>query len=94
METCFPTRTRLPWAGERLESDAGNTMRLELNRAYPVRGAVRIRCLTGNVWVTQEGNPSDVVLARGEEFVPSPRGQIVVQALSEDAAIRLVGVGG
>ena len=94
METCCPTPARLPWHDGRHASGAGTTTRLDAGRAYPVRAAARIRCLAGDVWITQEGNPRDIVLARGGEFVPARRGKIVVQALSDDAAIRVVGVVG
>jgi hypothetical protein len=44
-----------------------------------------VRCITGTLWLTQEGNPADVVLGAGERFVAARRGKIVVQALSDAA---------
>ena len=41
-----------------------------------------IRCLAGTLWVTQEGDSRDHVLAAGEEFVIESTGVIVVQAFT------------
>jgi hypothetical protein len=42
---------------------------------------VEICCLSGALWVTQEGDPRDLFLARGESLALSPRGLTLVTAL-------------
>ena len=37
----------------------------------------------GSVWITQTGCPDDHVLQTGVRMTPSPRGKIVVQALTD-----------
>jgi hypothetical protein len=49
---------------------------------------VEICCLSGSVWVTQEGNPRDMFFSRAESLVLSVRGVTVVTAL-EPAMLRL-----
>jgi hypothetical protein len=41
-----------------------------------------IRCVSGSLWVTQEGDGRDHVLAAGDEFVIESPGTIVVQAFT------------
>lgn len=40
-------------------------------------------CVTGIVWITQEGDVEDHVLEQGDEFQPSRRGRIVIWALTD-----------
>lgn len=49
----------------------------------PAGEALVVRCESGVVWVTQEGDERDVVIHAGEEFVSAPEGRIAVQALEE-----------
>jgi hypothetical protein len=69
-------------AGEPLRLAAGAVRALD-----PARTSV-LRVVAGSVWVTQQGNPFDVVLGAGERFVPARRGKIVVQVLS-DATVQV-----
>lgn len=52
-----------------------------LNLGRKMAGHV-IRCLSGTLWGTQEGDGRDHVLAAGEEFVIESTGVIVVQAFT------------
>ncbi|HTT10948.1 MAG TPA: DUF2917 domain-containing protein [Burkholderiaceae bacterium] len=64
--------------------------RLQLARSRHVqvidgRGSA-MHCLAGSVWVTQDGDPRDIVLAAGESFTLDRDGIAIVYATA-DAAI-------
>jgi hypothetical protein len=42
----------------------------------------RIRCDDGMVWITQDGDPRDVVLSAGQQFTVDRPGQVVVFSLN------------
>ncbi|MBE0614983.1 MAG: DUF2917 domain-containing protein [Burkholderiales bacterium] len=44
-----------------------------------------IVCHSGSVWLTQKGDPRDIVLGAGETFVLERRGPTLVQALEQSA---------
>ncbi len=52
---------------------------LSLRHAAP---GLLVRCLSGMVWVTQEGDSRDYILERGDTFRVERRGAVAVQALS------------
>ena len=56
---------------------------LEPHSVLPVREArgARLQCIDGAVWITEEGNPHDVVLEHGEAHALADDGRTVVQAM-------------
>ena len=59
-----------------------------IRRVHHPRGR-RIECVTGSLWVTQDGNPRDIVLAPGESFTFDHRGDALISAL-DDASFLLL----
>lgn len=45
------------------------------------QGQVEIGCESGSIWITQDNDPRDVVLGRGETFVSDRPGTVLVYAL-------------
>ncbi len=46
------------------------------------RDGDRVECLDGSVWITQDGDPRDIVLDAGEAFTLDRRGTTLVYALA------------
>ena len=66
-----------------VELGAGQLWQMDGDRRWQA-----LLCLRGEVWVTQERDFRDYVLAAGEVFIVTRRGAVVVQAL-EDAAFQV-----
>lgn len=71
-----------------------NGLCLKPKQLVKVRGGLgySIACDSGSVWVTQDGDPRDVVLRAGESYTLEREGLAVVQAL-EPAAISIAQAG-
>jgi hypothetical protein len=59
-----------------------------VERLPGLRSGDAILCRRGILWVTQEGDPEDSMLRRGEVFIASRQGLVLVQALTQ-ASYRL-----
>jgi len=59
----------------RFTLSAGATTRFEDRRG------LQIICRRGALWITQSGDPRDILLLEGESFVLDRNGRAVVQAL-------------
>jgi hypothetical protein len=58
-----------------VELESGDVLPLERARG------VRLVCLEGSLWLTEEHAPTDVVLAAGESHAVEDAGRTLVQAL-------------
>jgi len=60
---------------------------LKTNQVVKVRGGLghSIACERGTVWVTQDGDPRDVILRAGEAFTLDREGPALVQAFEPGA---------
>ncbi|HOP64981.1 MAG TPA: DUF2917 domain-containing protein [Spirochaetota bacterium] len=45
--------------------------------------AVKVRCISGLLWVTQEKDIRDIILKPGEEFIVTHRGKALVSSLAD-----------
>jgi quercetin dioxygenase-like cupin family protein len=56
---------------------------LESGDVLPLERAtgVRLACLEGSLWITEEGEGADIVLAGGESYAIEAKGRALVQAL-------------
>ena len=51
------------------------------------RRGVKLRCQSGEVWITQPGDFVDHMVAAGREFVITRPGRVVIQALTQEACL-------
>ncbi|MEO7403176.1 MAG: DUF2917 domain-containing protein [Burkholderiales bacterium] len=60
----------------------GTPIRLERGRiiAFDPLVRTRITAITGNLWITQDGNPRDYEIAIGETFAAPTSDRLVIQA--------------
>ena len=60
----------------------------KLQRLQDSRG-LRVLCLGGTLWLTQEGDPRDIILEAGDEFVIDHDGASFLSALADSSVLLL-----
>jgi hypothetical protein len=65
-----------------MRSRSTRSIDLAPQRVVRVRARVgaRIRCVAGSLWITQDGDPKDHILAQGEIFCADRRGLLLAYA--------------
>ncbi len=63
-------------------ASSANVVRLDANKLAVIQSGrrVNITCLEGVLWVTEDWNPTDVLLRSGESFKSTNAGRIVIDA--------------
>ncbi|MDR3577908.1 MAG: DUF2917 domain-containing protein [Anaerolineaceae bacterium] len=51
----------------------------------------KISCLKGVIWITQSGNPEDILVCAGESFTITQKGILLIQGL-EETNLRITGL--
>jgi hypothetical protein len=77
---------------EAMDTNLSTTPTRELRRGETVsvdgdRRGARLRCLDGQLWITQAGDQRDHLIAVGREFMITRPGRVVIQALSPLARV-------
>ncbi len=69
----------------------GARIRLGVNKVASITGrrGTAIRCVSGLVWVTQEGDARDYIVPRGLCFIAAGAGRIVINGMAEDNAVEI-----
>ena len=49
----------------------------------------RIECVSGSLWITQDGDPRDIVLSAGESFAFDHKGDALISALDDSSFLLL-----
>ena len=49
----------------------------------------RVECVSGALWVTQDGDPRDIVLTAGDSFAFDQRGDALISALDDSRFLLL-----
>jgi hypothetical protein len=49
----------------------------------------RVECVTGSIWITQDGDLRDIVLAAGESFDFERRGEALLSAFADSRYLLL-----
>jgi len=79
--------TPLPLVQEKTVQNSEHLL-LKVNQALIVK-ADQVFVESGIVWLTQSGQPDDVLLFAGQSFRRRRSGKVVIQALSEDCKVSL-----
>jgi hypothetical protein len=89
--------TMLPFFASTLQASSPATP-LQRRQTFQLRArrGERIECRTGQLWVTQDGDPRDVILQAGQSFILDRAGAALISALEEASFVyrRQVPVGG
>lgn len=66
-------------------SGAIRSINLHVSQTVRLRGAagVIIHCVSGKVWITQEGDAGDILLGRQGQFTVTKNGLVLLEALHE-----------
>jgi hypothetical protein len=75
----------------RLGKPCGAWINLRANEviSVPGRRGTSIRCVHGQVWVTQEGDRRDYIVPRGLRFVAAGAGRIVVNGATDHSTVEV-----
>lgn len=81
-QTTWLTKPRILYQiAEKINSDAGCFLQQgEIQRLTGDHRWQLIFCQKGSLWITQENDLNDYVLEKGEGFLISQRGRVVIQA--------------
>ena len=71
------------WETTEIQLKANSLFRIDVDGKE-----IKILCVTGSIWVTQEGDANDHILKYGEEFAITKKGIVLLQSLS-DVAIEI-----
>ena len=63
-----------------------------IRRVHADKGR-RVECLSGSLWITQDGDPRDIVLGAGEAFDFDRRGDALLSAFDDSRYLVLDGCG-
>lgn len=58
-------------------------------RRVPAALGRRVECLSGSLWITQDGDARDIVLAPGESFEFDHTGDALISALADSSYLLL-----
>ena len=68
---------------------------VQLSRSQLVRfvagGNATVRCVRGSLWITQDGNPQDLVIQPGEVFTADSNAALLVYALQDNSLLAIRG---
>ena len=72
-------------AAVRVHLEAEDVLNLKPARRIGRNAAMRVECVSGQLWVTQPGDPVDHILAAGDAFQAHSPGALIVQAMRESS---------
>lgn len=93
MQTTFPATPLTRWLTGRHCTSRSICQRHELQGrklltiSFPANG--RISCISGQVWITRDGDTADIVLGDGDSLVCHRHSRVVIEAL-DSSVIEIV----